>query len=364
MQTFDIIKTSTPSSSFRAAQIKGMFDLQADHIEERFTGALDLPDKWNVGLIYGASGTGKSSIAQQLFDKELIQGFEYNGTSVIDDMPDGDIKRITGMFNSVGFSSPPSWLKPYSVLSNGEKMRVDLARALLAQDQLVVFDEFTSVVDRNVAQIGSYAVQKAIRKLDRQFIAVSCHDDILEWLQPDWTFNTDRMEFESKKKYTRPDINLEVVSLKGQWNTFRRYHYLDTALNNAAHQYVGLINGRPVAFIGVFHFPHPKHKNMKKVHRLVVLPDYQGIGIGGRLLDYVGEKYVKDGFKFTITTSTPALLHALKKNPKWRLMRAGRLSAGSTSGKIHNSTFTRRGSVKRNTSSVNRITTSWEYTHA
>ena len=70
---------------------------------------------------------------------------------------------ITKSFNAVGFSSPPSWLKSYNVLSNGEKMRVDLARALLENKELFVFDEFTSVVDRYIAKIGSLAVQKTIR---------------------------------------------------------------------------------------------------------------------------------------------------------------------------------------------------------
>jgi len=116
-------------------------------------------------------------------------------------MPEGvSVTEIAKMFNSVGFSSVPSWLKPYHVLSQGEKMRVDLARALLLSSPLVVFDEFTSVVDRQVAQIGSYAVQKAIRKTDKQFIAVSCHDDILEWLLPDWVFWTDSMTFETRDK--------------------------------------------------------------------------------------------------------------------------------------------------------------------
>ena len=109
-------------------------------------------------------------------------------------------KDIIKMFNSVGFSSPPSWLKPYSVLSNGEKMRVDLARELLAEKEIVIFDEFTSVVNREVAKISSYAVSKAIRRNNKKFIAVSCHDDIIDWLEPDWIFNTNNMQFELVKK--------------------------------------------------------------------------------------------------------------------------------------------------------------------
>lgn len=103
------------------------------------------------------------------------------------------IEEIEKMFYTVGFGSVPSWLKPYKVLSNGEKMRVDLARALLENDK-ICFDEFTSVVDRNVAQTMCIATNKTIKKLNKQFIAVSCHYDIIEWLQPDWIFDTNVMK--------------------------------------------------------------------------------------------------------------------------------------------------------------------------
>lgn len=134
------------------------------HIMEHFQGDIELPGKWNIGLIVGRSGTGKTTIAKELFGDCVIDGYEYTHDNILDDMPRGvSVTNICKAFVSVGFSSPPSWLKPYAVLSNGEKMRCDLARAILEKRDLFVFDEFTSVVDRTVAQIGSYAIQKAIR---------------------------------------------------------------------------------------------------------------------------------------------------------------------------------------------------------
>ena len=121
------------------------------------------------------------------------------------DTPVEKLRRIA--FNAVGFSSPPSWLKPYSVLSNGEKMRCDLARAMLSGQKLFVFDEFTSVVDRTIAKIGSFAMQKAVRRTGKQFIAVTCHFDVEEWLMPDWVFDTNTMTFRDcgvQKKIDRP----------------------------------------------------------------------------------------------------------------------------------------------------------------
>ena len=104
---------------------------------------------------------------------------------------------------SAGFSEPPHWLKSYRVLSQGQKMRVDIARALLLDKPLIVFDEFTSVVDREIAKVGAFAVSKAVRRSKKRFVAVTCHFDVVDWLEPDWVFNTDSMEFFEKKVASR-----------------------------------------------------------------------------------------------------------------------------------------------------------------
>ena len=194
MPSFDIVKKNEPAQTFRVSKIQADFDVKFEHSCERFTGNLQMPDDWQIGVIVGASGTGKSTIAKELFADQIISGFEYNAKSVVDDMPKQcTIDEITKMFYSVGFGSVPSWLKPYAVLSNGEKMRVDLARALLERD-FVCFDEFTSVVDRQVAQTACIAISKAIKKSDKKFVAVTCHYDVLDWLQPDWVFDTNKMQ--------------------------------------------------------------------------------------------------------------------------------------------------------------------------
>ena len=108
------------------------------------------------------------------------------------------------MLCSVGFASPPDWLKGYDCLSQGEKMRVDIARALCLDEPLIVFDEFTSVVDREIAKVSAFAISKAVRSSKKKFIAVTCHYDVVDWLQPDWVFSTDNMEFSRKKEAGRP----------------------------------------------------------------------------------------------------------------------------------------------------------------
>ena len=194
------------ADSFRAQSVVGSYTLSDVKLEKRFVGSLPLEDfDWQVGVIVGRSGSGKTSIAKQLFSDSYIRGFEYKSKCVLDDFPTGlETSEITRMLCSVGFASPPDWLKSYDCLSQGEKMRVDIARALCLDEQLIVFDEFTSVVDREIAKVSAYAISKAVRRSKKQFIAVTCHYDVVDWLDPDWVFCTDTMEYSRKKELGRP----------------------------------------------------------------------------------------------------------------------------------------------------------------
>lgn len=227
MPSFDIVKEINPDKTFRVSSVISNFDLDVAHVAEHFKGNIDIEGKeWNVGLIVGGSGTGKSTIAREIFGASYTQGFEYKAKSVIDDMPEGkSTKEIQKMFTSVGFASPPSWLKPYAVLSNGEKMRVDLARSILEDNDIVVFDEFTSVVNREVAKTASYAISKAVRRLGKKFVAVACHKDIVDWLEPDWIYDTDEQRFftvrESSTALKSDLISIGLTTqLKAKYGTY------------------------------------------------------------------------------------------------------------------------------------------------
>ena len=202
-------------------------------------------------------------------------------------------------------------------------------------------------------------MQKAIRKTNKKFIAVTCHYDVEDWLLPDWVFDTNSMTFrlcEGQKK-NRPECRLDIYETKQKdyyWSIFRKYHYLSHSHNNAARVFVATLNGQLCAFTSMLPFPHPKKKNFWKGHRTVVLPDFQGLGIGITLRNYVAQLFVNEDKGVIMTTSNPAMIASLKKSPLWITTRIGRQSSGSGNGKIQNR------NVKGSTSCM-RITASFEY---
>lgn len=195
-----IIETSVGCAvnreSFRVQQVAGMFDVAvAEKAERTFCAEVPGPDeKWTIGAIVGPSGSGKSTLAREAFGNQLQTAQVWpRDQAMLDGFPkELSVREISAMLTAVGFSTPPAWIRPYAVLSNGEKFRCNLARALLAGQDLVAYDEFTSVVDRTVAKIGSLAVAKAVRRgagPAKRFVAVTCHYDVLPWLEPDWVLD-------------------------------------------------------------------------------------------------------------------------------------------------------------------------------
>jgi ABC transporter len=213
MPRFDLVVSWVPDKTFRTEAVKSQFTLQDVKLQKQFQGLIPIEDgDWKIGLIVGRSGTGKTSIAKEVFKEQLITNFQYTHSSILDDFPkEKTVEEITTALCNVGFASPPDWLKSYDKLSQGEKMRVDIARALLLNQKLVVFDEFTSVVDRDVAKVASYAISKAVARSNKKFVAVSCHSDIINWLQPDWVFDTDTMTF-IKKKDANQQLTLQSMN--------------------------------------------------------------------------------------------------------------------------------------------------------
>jgi energy-coupling factor transporter ATP-binding protein EcfA2 len=381
MPQFTATVSSPLHDSFRVRQIAGMFDLPLDpQTSVRFDVELPGPEEdWSIGLIVGPSGSGKSTVAHHAFAGQFYEPTDWPADrAVIDCFGQRSIKEITQTLSSVGFSSPPAWLRPYAVLSNGEKFRCDLAKSLIIDSwvgtnepsssdprpttpdprptPLIVFDEFTSVVDRTVARIGSAAVSKAIRsgRIKRRFVAVSCHYDIAPWLEPDWVLDMATRKL-ARGRLRRPAIQLEIIRTdRSAWSVFKRHHYLSADLHPAAACYAALVDGSPAVLTAVLPFPHPITPGWRE-HRVVCLPDFQGLGLGNALSEFVASLYAATGKRYMSTTSHPAMIRHRAHSSLWRMSRPpSRVKRGAS----------RAMAAMKKTSSCNRLTAGFTFAGA
>lgn len=327
-----ITRSSRIKLSTRVRQIASLLDVPVNERSDlKWTVNLPLKKQpWQIGLICGPSGCGKSTIADELFGDRVIRDLEWPADrSILDSFPEGmGAQEIVGLLTAVGLGSAPAWLRPHQVLSTGEQFRATMARALAEAgdaDPLVV-DEFTSVVDRQVAKVCSHAIQKTVRKRGQQLVAVSCHDDIVEWLQPDWIYQPELGEFTWRCLQRRPTLTLDVCPVdRTVWQVFRRHHYLSANLPSGpgCQAYGGFVNGKCVAFAWVAGVPHPSPtaRSIRRVRRLVVLPDWQGLGIGTRLEEHLAQRYTEHGFRFRSVVSHPGMVRYYLRSPRWRVER-------------------------------------------
>jgi ABC-type ATPase involved in cell division/GNAT superfamily N-acetyltransferase len=346
----DLIEVSVPvRKSARVLQVSGMFDLPVEEkLKNVFDVDLPIEEKpWSIGLIVGPSGSGKSTIANHFWPSVFSAGHEWSSDrSLLDDFPKTmSVKEVVGLLTSVGLGSPPAWIRPFRTLSNGEAFRASMARTLAETKDVVVVDEFTSVVDRQVAKVASHAVQKTVRRTGRQMIAVTCHYDVIDWLQPDWVYDTAAQSsaWRSVQPHPRLDLRVHRETDHSLWPLFARHHYLSADLHRGAHCFTGWIGEEPVAFTSYLHFPHAKTRNIKMGHRLVVLPDYQGLGIGGRMDDWLGQHLFEQGLRYHNVISHPAMIRYYSGSPRWQeVQRRKRLQNTSTDASLRAMTLKSR----------------------
>jgi ABC-type dipeptide/oligopeptide/nickel transport system ATPase subunit len=191
--------------SYRAQRVKSLFNAEDGSLfKQEFDIDIEGMD-WGVGLIVGSSGSGKTSIGKQFFGSNKIYDLYANwdcSKPIVDCiLPLGDFNTATGALAAVGLGDVPSWLRPFNALSNGQQFRAGLARLVTEAPDEVIVDEFTSVVDRQIAKIGALAFAKNWRRnKGKKVVLLSCHYDIIEWLQPDWVYDVNTKVLKKKLK--------------------------------------------------------------------------------------------------------------------------------------------------------------------
>lgn len=316
----DVSHHCTDFNSYRASRVKSLFNVESG-ADFTLQTELQIDDgRWQIGVVVGPSGSGKSSIGRHIAptwapewpaDQPLIDAIT----------PKGDFDAVASALSAVGLGSVPTWLRPYPVLSNGERFRAEMARLICEAPKLAVVDEFSSVVDRQIAQVGAGAFAKAWRRTGGRVVLLSCHYDVLDWLEPDWVLDTASGRFLRGCLWRRQRIELDIHQTDwSYWPAFKPHYYLDLPEMPASQCYVGSVDGQPVAHVAVS--PRPGLIEAR-ASRLVIMPEWQGAGIGLRFLNAIceawkaGQNRFKKPMPMLFHTSHPLLATALRRDQKW-----------------------------------------------
>ena len=275
--------------------------------------------KDGIVLIVGTSGSGKSTILKSLGD--IKQPSINNTATVIENFSSPE--RGEELLLACGLRSIPTWFREPTTLSNGEFHRFEMAMSL---DQgLGTVDEFTSVVDRDTAKSLALSIRKYYdrRGTDEPLYIASCHRDIIDWLDPEWVYDTDLQVLENRRAPfcmgRRPELVLTIKSASvDYWRYFSKNHYLDTAISKSAHYYVLLLGDKPIGFHAAIHSTNRDIHSYWRGHRTVILPEFQGMGIGTAFSDAIAEMYVSKGFRYFSKTAHPSFGEHREKSELWR----------------------------------------------
>lgn len=174
-------------------QINQKYDINETHVA-----TIDLPfeyiNEFRITAIIGGSGTGKSTLLRKWFNSSNTN-FNFEGNlSIFEHLHEniGDFDETSQLLFDVGLASVPVWKNTYAQLSNGEKLRFEIAYKLSTkgENNVIFVDEFTSMLDRQVAKNLAFKINDLVRKYDKNLVIATAHYDVLEWMKVDRMIDT------------------------------------------------------------------------------------------------------------------------------------------------------------------------------
>lgn len=335
LQDYRVTLTSPVSDSYRCTRAANSVDLDvAKKSVHDFAVEADVESPFAVGLVVGASGSGKTTLARQVWGDVALRDVLDLSRPVIEQFPasmsyDDCVRALC----AIGLSQVPCWIRPAHTLSNGQRARAEAALRI-AQDNdgaPMVIDEWTSVVDRTVAKAMSHCVQRHARSVNRRVVLLSCHYDVIEWLQPDWIIDCNTATFADARSLRRPErtekLRFDIHECDAStWRMFSKYHYLSANMPGGKILTFGVWHeDRQIGFVCWANYVPKQRFQRMKVHfnRLVIHPDFVGFNLGLQVVNATAAQVSHDFDCWGKFSSVP-MFCALSKSPLWALRNVAR----------------------------------------
>jgi ABC-type lipoprotein export system ATPase subunit len=283
------------------------------------------PRPGEITLVSGPSGAGKTLLLRAMVkrwpDARLVEACPFPlDVAVIDAVaPTRGIDEVMSLLTACGLGEPALWLRRFDQLSEGERFRARLARAISLHQRTctaapLLCDEFSSNLHPRMAQAIAFNLRKLATREKLTLVLATCRQDIATDLRPDrriemaegelWAADGEKLSNERSAVPSFADgYTIELTDLR-DYARFAPMHYrrreslgfIDKvfALRTRTGEALAVVvYGRPGLelrarneatggrFVGD---PQRLNAELRVLKRLVVHPDARGCGLGHRLV--------------------------------------------------------------------------------
>jgi ABC-type transport system involved in cytochrome c biogenesis ATPase subunit/N-acetylglutamate synthase-like GNAT family acetyltransferase len=282
--------------------------------------------KGDLIFVTGDSGGGKSLLLRafkKFFGDEAIElsELEIDSEELLVEGVGRDVTEAIEILSLCGLNDAFLFLRKYKELSDGQKYRYRLAKLVDCGEKSVwIVDEFCATLDRVMARIVAYLIQKVARKLGKTVIVGTTHSDLVEDFQPDILvekgFERDvavtNNDFTSKRCSIYENVSIEGASVE-DYDRLSRFHYRSRGEKESTclrirDCYRLLFDGKLIGVIvysnsylnlkprnlvfgdryvftpGDLHKARLINEEIVRISRVIVHPKFRGIGLGAFLV--------------------------------------------------------------------------------
>jgi len=124
------------------------------------------------------------------------------------------------------------------------------------------------------------------------------------------------------KSFNKPKLNIIVKEgEKHLWKNFAEHHYMDHSLPKSCVFYTFYwVKDNEEILVGCTGvlFQIARNLTARRFTRLVVLPEYQGLGFGSLIINTIASYYKNEGIqRFYLSTFHPRLGEYMRNSDKW-----------------------------------------------